>query len=114
MVVPLWQAGGMSSPPTHGPADGKVGTTLRDVEALAQGVVSTLQVSRALLTADRRICLSGLEAQVEEICRGAALLHAHERSAMRLCLLGLRSEIDMVTTLIQAQEAGGACPSMTS
>nr|WP_321984385.1 hypothetical protein [uncultured Lichenicoccus sp.] len=94
--------------------------TLRDLEALAKGVVSTLQVSQALLMAGRQICLSGLEIQVQDVCSRAAsvasasLLASSERASMRLILLALRSEIDTVTALLQAQEATGPCPSMTS
>ncbi len=114
MALPMWQPVRMSFNHPAGRADADAGPTLRDLEALAAGVVSTLQVSRALLMAGRRICLSGLESQVADVCDRAAFLASRERPQMRLSLLALRSEIDTVTALLQAQEPTGPCPSMTS
>ncbi|WP_428376586.1 hypothetical protein [Lichenicoccus sp.] len=104
----------MSSNHPPGRAISDAGTTQHDVEALAKRVASTLQVSRALLMAGRQICLTGLEIQVAEVCDRAASLASHEHPALRFCLLALRTEIDTLTALLQAREAAGRCPSMTS
>lgn len=95
-----------TSPPTEAlPAAFAVvdpGAPRVTAELLAEGITSTLRMTRAMVTADRRVDLHGLDRMVGLVCARALDLPPAEGAAMRPRLTAMLAELDALGTALAA------------
>ena len=87
---------------------------LREVTAFAEAIIQTLRLSRAFLSAERVICLDGLDALVAQLCARCLGLERQAGTGMRLHLMAVQIEIDATSAILVMKQKAAACPSMTS
>ena len=90
------------------------GAALCEVSAVADTIVQTLRITRALLLSGRNVCLEGLEVQIAQLCARCLGLACSDATSMRLHLLVLRAELDATIPLLEAWHTGASCPSTIS
>lgn len=89
-------------------------TALREVTAFAEAILQTLRLSRALLSAERRICLDGLEAQIGQLCARCLGLDREAGTGLRVHLLAVRAELDATALVLTTRQEAAPCRSTTS
>ncbi len=89
-------------------------TALREVTAFAEAILQTLRLSRAFLTAERHVCLDGLEAQIGQLCARCLGLDREAGTGLRVHLLALRAELDATALVLTARQKAAPCPSTIS
>jgi hypothetical protein len=91
-----------STPPTPQIANTDRGA-LETVRTLADGLARMLRTARALVGQRRLIDLAGLEADIGVLCARALDLPPEQGRLMRLELLALLSELDLLSEAVAAR-----------
>ena len=69
---------------------------------MADAIIQTVRVSRALVLCGRTVGFDGLQQQVGLLCARCLGLHPSDGRLLRLHLLALRAELDATSALIPA------------
>ena len=88
----------------HGSDVSPLGTANR----LADGIVSTLRMARALATAGRRIDVAGLDRLIGLLCAKSLDLPPEDGRRMRVTLIALLAEVDALSATLRSTAPGAA------
>jgi hypothetical protein len=77
---------------------------------LAQAIAGTLRVARGFLAAGRRVDLVGLEEPVGLLCARSLDLPPEQGRQMRVVLINLRRELDVLAETLRTPQEGALPP----
>jgi hypothetical protein len=101
----LLQCGSMQQPSPDPHTSSPRTTPLGSARDLAQGISGTLRMARALAEAGRPIDLAGLDDPVGLLCAKSLDLPPAQGRQMRVLLIALRQEIDVLSAVLRAKKS---------